>query len=264
MKALGKASKKADAEAEVKKLKLDRLYARSARCENVTTNESREFCRALADAQREETNAIEAERLSKIVDDAARELVTLGVGGQDSLAYRIAGYTRGAVTEEQVRLWQPLFIPVVGSLFAALFLTMGVRMDFHTSETEPKMPRPTLLGRIAGAFRRERKAPAPRVARVPPPMPTNVVKMQPKQKRAIDPKPLIAYMAQRVPEADGALAEWGDILKGFRRWHAVQDAGTEPYSAADFGLVLAAICEKADIRVLTKGERVFCVNRRVT
>jgi hypothetical protein len=77
-----------------------------------------------------------------------------------------------------------------------------------------------------------------------------------------DPKPVIAFLAEHMPASHGSRADWGDIYSGFREWQA--RLGQEAWPATKFGAVLRHICEQAGIRVRRHGDRVYCLDRRVT
>jgi len=76
----------------------------------------------------------------------------------------------------------------------------------------------------------------------------------------VDPKPVIAFLAEHMPVARGSRADWGEIYSGFREWQA--RLGQEAWPATQFGAVLRHICEEANIRVRRQGDRAFCVDRR--
>jgi hypothetical protein len=79
---------------------------------------------------------------------------------------------------------------------------------------------------------------------------------------AVDPRPVVAFLAEHMPVARGSRADWGDIYSGFREWQA--KLGHEAWPATQFGAVLRHICEKAKIRVRRQGDRVYCLDRRFT
>jgi hypothetical protein len=65
-----------------------------------------------------------------------------------------------------------------------------------------------------------------------------------------------------MPVDRGSRADWGDIYGGFLAWQTARGGDALPASA--FGAVLRHICEQAGIPVKRQGERVYCVDRRVT
>jgi hypothetical protein len=277
---------KAEAEAEIRKLgtvraiadiqtdlaraKLSPTYDRSGKCTEATAKASREFCATVASLEGEERKAKELDKHQKALSEARVKIASGSGGNVDSLASRISGYTGGTVSEEQVRLWQPLFIPILASWLSAAFLTLGMRMDLHSAADQSANCR--LLGDAPEPREAAPVVRPPEPRREPPPPPpapearpaSNVVNMPSKAAMPkIDPKPIISYMAANVPEARGENAEWGEMLLGFRRWCAQQEPPIAPMDAEAFGLALAAICEKADIRVLDRNGRVYCVGRKI-
>jgi hypothetical protein len=77
----------------------------------------------------------------------------------------------------------------------------------------------------------------------------------------IDPKPVVAFLAEHMPTARGSRADWGDIYSGFLVWQAGH--GGYSLEASEFGAVLRHICEEAGIAVSRQGDRVYCLDRRV-
>jgi hypothetical protein len=272
---LGTVRALADIQTELAKSKLDPLYARSGKCSDATAKASRVLCTTVASLEGEEEKAKELAKYQKAVREA-RAAIAAGSGASvDSLASRVSGYTGGMVTEDQVRLWQPLFIPILASWLSAAFLTIGIRCDFSFEEA-PAAPRTTVDSKPAEPIRSD---PTPLVRPNPTaPRASNVVDMPRKPVRPppnssakgdsptrpkIDAKPLISYMAAHVPEASGETADWGEMLKGFHAWCAQQEPPIAPMDKVSFGLALTAICKNAEIRTQQRNGRVYCVNRKV-
>ena len=67
------------------------------------------------------------------LDGARAVLLKAPVKETDPLAERIAAYTGDRITEEQVRLYRPLFLPLVLSILAGVFLSLGAHMDLPGS-----------------------------------------------------------------------------------------------------------------------------------
>ena len=78
----------------------------------------------------------------------------------------------------------------------------------------------------------------------------------------IDPKPVVAFFAKHVSPARGRRADWAEIYGGFLASQTEQVGNS--LTAAQFGAVLRNICEQADIRVRCQGDRVYCLDRRMT
>jgi hypothetical protein len=78
----------------------------------------------------------------------------------------------------------------------------------------------------------------------------------------VDPKPVIAFLAEHMPTDRGSRADWGEIYGGFLAWQT--ERGGEALPASQFDAVLRHICDQAGIRVRRHGDRVYCLDRRVT
>jgi hypothetical protein len=77
----------------------------------------------------------------------------------------------------------------------------------------------------------------------------------------IDPKPVVAFLAEHMPADRGSRADWGELYGGFLAWQT--ERGGNTLGASQFGAVLRHICEQADIRVRRHGDRVYCMDRRL-
>lgn len=258
---LGRVRPLADIETDIAKAKLNPLYSRSSHCTDATAKPSRALCSEVAELQGEKAKAVEVAKHRKAITDARAKIAAGSGGSVDSLAYRISGYTGGAVSEEQVRLWQPLFIPILATWLSAAFLTVGMRLDFHVQEDQPRAQRSPV--HPPEPVRSEPTAPVRQKPTAP--VATNVLQMPPRPapEPKIDANPLVLYMAAHVPEARGQNADCGEMMKGFRVWCAQQDPPIETMDAESFGLALMAICQKADIKILNKNGRAYCVGRRI-
>jgi hypothetical protein len=78
----------------------------------------------------------------------------------------------------------------------------------------------------------------------------------------IDPKPVVAFLAEHMPAELGSRADWSAIYGGYLAWRT--EHGGDALPASQFGAVLRHICEQADIRVRRQGNRVYCLDRRFT
>ena len=230
----------------------------------------------------------------KRLDDARAQLRKIApTNSGDAASKRLAAISFGHLTEEQVRLYQPLFLPVLVTILATLFLAGGLRMDFA---------KPDEAGRSAGFLRRllsgwtwrRAKVAAPVIeppnstaqpaSSQPPlgssatssagatPAPSRVVALKSrKPTTAISPtestssingKVVVEFLRQCVPEAEGERIEWGEIFQAFRKWCAQK--GVEPLSGRDFGVALDHICNAARWQTATEGELVYCIDRKVS
>ena len=221
----------------------------------------------------------------KRIDDARAQLRKIAPPNPgDAASKRLAAISFGYLTEDQVRLYQPLFLPVLVTILATLFLAGGLRMDFV---------RPDETGRSAGLLRRmlsgwtwRRTKVATRV--IEPPNSTvqsasssttptqasnrNVVPLSsrkptkatspPENTACINGKIVVEFLRQCVPEAEGERVEWGEIFQAFRKWCARK--GVEPLNGGDFGVALDHICNAARWQTATDGELVYCIDRKVS
>jgi hypothetical protein len=92
--------------------------------------------------------------------------------------------------------------------------------------------------------------------------PRTIAKVDAISQHQVDPKPVIAFLAEHMPLVRGSRADWGDMYSGFREWQA--KLGQDEWPATKFGAVLRHICEQAGIRVRRQGDRVYCLDRRFT
>jgi hypothetical protein len=76
----------------------------------------------------------------------------------------------------------------------------------------------------------------------------------------IDPKPVVAFLAEHMPADRGSRADWGELYGGFLAWQT--ERGGNTLAASQFGAVLRHICEEANIGVRRRGDRVYCLDRR--
>jgi hypothetical protein len=224
------------------------------------------------------------------LDDARAQLRKIAPPNSgDAASKRLAAISFGYLTEDQVRLYQPLLLPVLVTILATLFLAGGLRMDFV---------KPDEAGRSAGFRWRMlsgwtgRRVKPPNSAAQPasrqqpldssPAMPAagattlapnrNVVALKPrKPTKAVSPtestssingKVVVEFLRQCVPEAEGERVEWGEIFQAFRKWCVQEDV--DPLNGRDFGVALDHICNAARWQTATEGELVYCIDRKVS
>lgn len=220
----------------------------------------------------------------KRLDDARAELRKAPTKQSDSAGSRVAALTFGYVTEDQIRTYQPLFVPFLITMLAALFLSVGMRMDFVTHKTEARKQRAWgVLGRWFG--RGERKAspastrpasaeampqPAPRSfpqshqEPCNPAEPSNIVALRTGQavaRKPIDPNPVIAFLGECVPAAEGERAEVNAVYVAYRGWCKAKSAIALCHG--DFCKALEVICKKAGLPIDVDGDVVYLESRRV-
>lgn len=242
--------------------------ARKAECGDGSARHRGNYCRqkedAEADASKAYTKATNnkagTDRFDRIEADltALRARLTSGEGGtvgsvnplRDLLAVIFGAFA------DILTAWQKAVFAVVYDI-VLIALTLGIEVLKHAPQ--PMQPakqeeKTRLLDRL--------------IARRPkaPPSPGNVVSIASSRKRtpSVSAKPMIDFLAQCVPETmPDDRAEWGDMFKTYLPWHTRVAPGERPYTAAEFGAVLAAVCKKAEIQIASEGELVFCVGRKL-
>jgi hypothetical protein len=212
---------------------------------------------------------------------------------------------RFSITEDQVRLYQPMLIPLGMSVLAALFLNIGMSMK------TPPMPRPwrnwqgwqnwrkaepstpqmgtpgadtlpaipdnaPITAPVIDITPKTEPAPLPESKRLPARQRQRlaVIKQEPKpepveesqqaaDQDVIDPNPVIKFLVERVPKAEGEDADWADILRELPGWWVEQGIDGEPPTPAQLGAVLRFVSEKAGMRTRRRDGKVFFADRKV-
>jgi hypothetical protein len=217
---------------------------------------------------------------SKIAyEQAQRKILDAGIEKPDPLASRIAALLLlrwPDITEKHVRLYQPLFLPLVLSVLACLFLIAGERLLFHRAA----IPRPTRLSRFRAWFRR---SPMPEI--MPPYEPDPAIKEAPcepsplpvmvKQKPRLlsDLEPTASsnvvrlvtdqsngsvgkFLVQCTDTHDGAVVELNELYDSYLGW--CDRERSRPLAPADFLKALEAICDRTGYSVRRRAGKV-CV-----
>jgi len=211
------------------------------------------------------------------VDAARAALLTAPVKETDPLAERIAAYTGDRITEEQVRLYRPLFLPLVLSILAGVFLSLGAHMDMPPAAGGTSAPnglrklplprwwlrrgtaRPALPVRgdvPAGPAAPDREAPATGPAGVTysaPPQP--IVVDQPKAGNVPD------IMADLLKPAKGRRVEIGSVFKAYAA--RCDASGVRGLVPAEFIGPAQRFCGECGIRTRISGERIYLLDVRL-
>lgn len=158
----------------------------------------------------------------------------------DSKPELVAAMTKGYLTADDVRMYEPALVPVTISLLA-LFLTS---FSLHG-----------LIERVQSR--------APQPAAMPVTIAPNVVTLQPvdppKQLRAAPPKQRIArFLVEQLEPSEGAATEVAEIYRCYKAWCAKQQ--DPPLSASEFGDRLYPALHHAKIATREDGDHVYCVN----
>jgi hypothetical protein len=163
-------------------------------------------------------------------------------------------------------LQQAFVSAIVELLIAAMLALPGLLRATRTLERPTEATEPEILPPLLPTVAQEE---APRRVRVK--IRRSVPVPDPAQPKAIaapiasdevDPKPVVAFLAEHMPTDRGSRADWGDIYGGFLAWQT--ERGGEALPATQFGAVLRHICEQANIRVRRQGDNVYCLDRRLT
>ena len=241
----------------LKKAEVAKAAADQAVTDRSAERGCREHCRAL---------------LQKAVDDAADEVKAARAELEKTNAGATTGLEKAKATLAGMRApesaspfadrigmpaWAfDVMVAALGSFAVnglACFL-IGFGAHAQPERTEKKRP----LDRLFARWRRKPAAAD---------LPGNVVSLvakTPGKDGGVSAKPMISFLAQCVPKtSDSDKAEWGAMFKAYLPWHARVAPGKRPYTAAEFGAVLAAICKKADIPIRSEGEFVYCMGRKL-
>lgn len=178
-----------------------------------------------------------AATLRQALLDARTKLVAAPVEQSDPLARRLAAFF--PVSEDQVRLIQPLFVPFLISLLSALFFALWLRVDFKERAAAPETP-PQALG----------PAPAPIPA-------ARATTRQPVKFGGVP-----AFLVSRTePEPGEAIEIEGVLYNEYVAWCA--NGGVEPYNKAQFARELAHVGKAAGLTIEIRGREAYCLDRRL-
>jgi hypothetical protein len=155
--------------------------------------------------------------------EVRRKRVEAGDLPLDPQARRISAMT--GLSEATIQLWEPLILPITGSLLGILFLAVGGKIE---NAPEPETP--------------ETK-PAP-------------------QPRALPQGSIPRFILQRMPVEAGGKAEIEEIYATYVAWCSAN--GFSPAVKGDFATDFVAACKKAGIGLKSAGKKVYCLDRRLS
>lgn len=211
---------------------------------------------------------------------ARKDLVSTPETREDSGAKRVVAIVPW-LTEPQVRLYQPLVVPVTMALLASLFST--IMMTLKT----PPMPRPWVEWMARRAARKASTAatlPAnvsaeramiditPEPPSEPKPaLPSNVHVLKPRPRPApteepeeeLDPTDVIAFLKERMTTVRGEDLDYVDIWPKWEAWCAAQTPPKDPLDPRKLALILNYVSEKAKIAVKRNRGRTYFRNRKL-
>jgi hypothetical protein len=244
------------------------LAERNRRAECGPNNETRgERCRARELEEQVKRDALAKAVSDKAATDRATQLAGEAAELRKSLAASPIPSTGNALSNALGRV---LAIPAItAATIQQGFVSAIVELLIAAVLALPELLRSkgragTAEGRQAEVLETVSPTPAIEVLAPTPQLsgPRAIAKADAISQDQVDPKPVIAFLAEHMPVARGSRADWGDIYSGFREWQA--KLGQETWPATKFGAILRHICEQANIRVKRQGDRVFCVDRRFT
>lgn len=168
---------------------------------------------------------------------ARATLVAAPAGPQvDPLARRLASIL--GVSEDRVRLLQPLLVPVALSILSALFFAGWSRLDF---QADPAPQTPAGHGRAA-----------PRAISAPPPKPAPAGQFG----------AVAAFLVSRTEPAAGSAIEIERALyNAYVEWCRL--GGVRPHPKQAFALELARIGKAAGLVIEIRGREAYCLDRQL-
>ena len=248
------------------------LAERNRRAECGPNNETRrERCRARELEEQAKRDALAKAVSDKVATDRATQLAAEAAGLRKGLAVAPIAPSSNALSNALGRV---LSIPALtAATIQQGFVSAIVELLIAAVLALPELLRSSRAAEPAAARRGqdlETGSPTLAMEVLPPTTLETVPRALPKltgiqealDEHVVDPKPVIAFLAQHMPVARGNKVDWGEIYSGFREWQT--KLGQQAWSATQFGAVLRHICEQANIRVRRQGDRVYCLDRRFT
>ena len=195
--------------------------------------------------------------------DARAQIVDVGPPKKDSLAVRIAGLFP-FVTEDQVRLYQPISVPVLTSTMSAILTALGIWALFGVHrEKQPTPAKPLPVAQPAALAAAK-------------PIPLSVAKTEPlsppAEPEVIEPQRLqIEGPGKRSPVAPFATSaivrdhqsevHLRDARRAYERF--CQRNNQKPLELPVFVRELASLCERTNIGVRLEGKDVYLTGARL-
>lgn len=259
-----------NAEQDVAKAEKALVDARAAATSQAALKTCASNCAALlADAITSAENDLAGARQRLAAARAA--VVSVGPPKKDSLAVRIAALFP-IFTEDQVRLYQPIAVPVLTSTLSAILTALGIWALFGMQPPA----RPAKQAARADAPDVKLAAAEPATLAVAEPVPLAVVKTEPlataPEPAVIEPQPLqIEGPGKRSPVspfASNAIVRDRSSelhLRDARRAYEnfCRSKNEEPLELPVFVRELASLCERTNIGVRVQGKDVYLIGARL-
>lgn len=177
-----------------------------------------------------------AEVARKALALARADLIFAPAGEQtDALARRLSAML--PVSEERIRLLQPLQVPLALSLLSVLFFAAWSRIDFGVGAQHE---------------------PAQAALAAPPPTPAPDLKPAP----ALKIGKVAAFLVSCTEPAEGEAVEIeGDLYKSYTEWCSGNSAS--PMGKMQFARELAEVGKQAGLLIEIRGRQAFCLDTRL-
>lgn len=186
-----------------------------------------------------------AERIQARLDAAREMLRSAPMAGTDPIA-QLAHDWFGMSEATAVRL-KSLLVPIIVSLVAVMCISFGVHPPKAVSRPQEAAPR----REVAAS---DEPAPSRAVAVARQRKPATAKPGEP----TLNADPVVSFMKLRMTQDDAAITDWADIYRSYTEW-----GEGEPLTPAQFGAVLAHICDKAGIPVKSRNNKAYCVGMRI-
>lgn len=170
-----------------------------------------------------------AAELRAVLARARAALVAAPAGAQlDPLAHRLASIL--PISEDRVRLLQPLLVPIALSILSALFFAGWSRLDFDAAETVRAAP-----------------------------LPPHVRHAEPAQAGKFG--AVAGFLVNRTEPVRGASIEVErDLYNAYVEWCRI--GGVQPHPKQAFALELAQVGKAAGLVIEIRGQAAYCLDRR--
>lgn len=147
----------------------------------------------------------------------------------DPQARRISAMT--GLSEATIQLWEPLILPITGSLLGIMFLSVGGKIENNPAPVPPPAEQPPVLEPTAGPAKQT-------LGSVP------------------------RFILQCMPAEAGSKAEIEEIYGRYVEWCRRGDMATASKQA--FAAEFVAACRKTGIGLKSAGRKVYCLDRRLS
>jgi hypothetical protein len=210
------------------------------------------------------------------LDRARADLKNAKDPRKDPWAERIASITNGKISEEDVRLYWPVTVPLVVSIFAGLLLAFGTRMETTPHTPTASNPVAHKLGsRMRWRKREEQKEAIPDQVLEPheilepeivEPKRSPFRRQQPQLRLVASNKnsmmhSIVDFIIEGLESGSGTSVSEKDAYKAYAR--ACKAANAKPVTPEEFVPLLDKACRDCGIERVHKGGRVYLMDVRL-